>query len=393
MQAEIISKSLPQLLTDNFFERLNTSLSVGINGIINWPIGQQILLTLYCLSVEHSRSIQTKSEGAFGGGLTGDGAERVESLCETGAADLFTGLAIDLECYGNAFLELVRDGRGQLIGLANLPALTMYRHVDLETFVQITYDSNGSQVITQFEPETVIMVRTLCPMGGYYSLPSWISCEPLLELANAAIQFNQKFFVNSAIPEHAIISKGTPLTDTQKNVVKDFFDRQFKGIDNARKTLYLHIGDTDSTIEFRQLTQNRDGDFLRLLDAVRDRVPIAHGVPPRMLGIVVAGQLGGGGELTGQLFSFEKLTLEPLRRRVFDQLRPLWKELEIDLKTLKFKGIDLTPPDMDNQNITGWAQSGIITPEEARTLLQIGEEPGILSKAESDVLVNLLKRL
>lgn len=389
-----IYKSTHLLLTGDFFNRLGVGIAnFGINNAINWPISQNVLLTLYCLSVEHSRCIQLKAEAGFGGGVTGDGAQTIEDLCETGSAHVFTNLVVDLECYGNGFLELIRDGSGNIIRLSNLPALTMFRHKDLESFIQVTFDSNGNQIITQFNKNQVIHIKSLCPMGGYYSLPMWISSEPLIELMDAAVRFNQKFFVNSAIPEHAIISKGTPLTDAQKSVVKDFFDREFRGLDNARKTLYLHIGDTDSTIEFKQLTTAKDADFLQLLDAVRDRIPIAHGVPPRMLGIVVAGQLGGGGELTGQLFSFEKLTLEPLRRRVFDQLRGLWKELNIPIEIINFKGIDMTPPDTDNMNITQWAQMGIISPDEARTLLQISERPGILSKSEADVLVHLLKRM
>ncbi len=105
-----------------------------------------------------------------------------------------------------------------------------------------------------------------------------------------------------------------------------------------------------------------------------------------MLGIISPGSLAGGGELSAQLFSFEKLTLAPKRRRMCDQLGPIFKSL--GLNNVEFKGIDLTPPDQDNYNVTTWAQSGIISNTEARALLQIDERQGI----EKSIL-NLLKQL
>jgi len=57
-----------------------------------------------------------------------------------------------------------------------------------------------------------------------------------------------------------------------------------------------------------------------------------------------------------------------------------------------FKGVDLTPPDVDNQNISEWVAHGIISGDEARALLQVDEREG-LSKQDTDALYRLLKRL
>ncbi|HIE01471.1 MAG TPA: phage portal protein [Thiotrichaceae bacterium] len=385
---------LKSLLPDSqLLAHLTQTVSTGIDHIIYWPIVQSVFLTLYCVSAEHSRSIHLKSEGCFGEGFGGKHTETLDALCDAGSADLFTQLGVDLETYGNAFLQVVRDGRNQILGLSYLPAITMFRHVNLTDFVQIVYLPDGQEKITHFSKDEVLHLRYPCPAGGFYALPSWIAVGSMLELVQAAVTWNEKFFTNHSLPEYAIVTKGAPLNDDQKQVAKDFFQREYKGSDNSHRTLVLHISDPDASIEFKELTQKpKDGDFLKLLDAAKERIHIAHGVPPRMLGIISAGSLAGGGELTAQLFSFEKLLLSPKRRRIRDQLRPVFRDLGIAPRDIWFKGIDLTPPDVDNQNISEWVSQGIISSDEARTLLQVDEREG-LSKQDTDALYRLLKRL
>ncbi|OQY56418.1 MAG: hypothetical protein B6247_03970 [Candidatus Parabeggiatoa sp. nov. 2] len=391
MSIEIIKSSMPPF--NRLFEHLTQSVNTGIDNIIYWPISQTALLSLYHVSAEHSRSIQIKAEGTFGGGIIGKGKNKIEILCQMGSAYLFVQLGIDLETYGNAFIEITRDGKEQILALSHLPAPTMYRHANLTDYVQIVYLPDGQEKITHFKASEVLHLRLPCPFGSYYALPQWIGANGMLELVEAATNYNAKFFTNHAMPEFAIVTKGSPFSEEQKTAAKEFFQREYQGIENAHRTLVLHISDPESSIEFHPLTSNvKEGDFLKLLDAAKERIQIAHGVPPRLLGIISAGSLAGGPELTAQLFTFEKLTLSPRRRWVRDQLRPLLAELNIAVESINFLGIDLTPPDIDNVNVTNWAQSGIISNEEARALLQIDERQG-LSKSQEKLLLNLLKKL
>ena len=380
---EVLKSILPDELV-----MLTQTVSTGIEDIIYWPIPQSDLLSLYSVSSEHSRSIQIKAECCFGEGIIGKSAERFEDLCSSGSADIFVQLGVDLECFGNAFMQVVRSGN-RIIGLSRLPAITMYRNANMLDFVQVAILPDGQEQITHFNANEIVHFRLPCPYGSYYALPSWIGSGGMLELVKSAVTWNKKFFENGAMPEYAVITKGTPLGTAQKNATKEFFQQNYKGVDNSHRTLVLHIPNSESEIEFKSLSQNiKDGDFLKLLDAAKEKIHIAHGVPPRMLGIISAGQLGGGGEVTGQLFIFEKLTLAPRRRRMRDLLRPLLKELKIKLKDIEFKGIDLTPPDQDNTNINSWTQSGIISTDEARSLLQINEKHGIEKS-----MLELLNRL
>ena len=92
---------------------------VGLDGEFLWPVPPRSLALLYRTSSEHGRAIRVKAESAFGGGLMGGGAEKVEALCNTGTAALFIGLGIDLETYGNAFLQIIRSSdESRIIGFA-----------------------------------------------------------------------------------------------------------------------------------------------------------------------------------------------------------------------------------------------------------------------------------
>ncbi len=356
---------------------LSASQDIGLDGEYLWPIPPRSLALLYRASAEHNRAIQIKAESAFGGGLQGGGAARIEALCDTGAADLFTSIGLDLETYGNAFLQVIRSRDGnRILGLRRLPAVTMSRY--RAGFLQRASMPNGETRKITFTAREIVHLKELCPEGKRYALPTWIGAQGMLELAHAATSYNASFFQNNAIPEYAVIFKGTKVTDQMRRSITRFFRNEHQGIDKAHRTLILSHPE-EGEIKVERLTADvKDADFLRLLDAARDRIPVAHGVPPRMLGIMSAGQLGGGGEVSGQLFTFEHLTLKPKRRRMLDQLRPLLSEIGVEPgvaedglgdNQIAFRPLDLTPPKDDAENLPELVQAGIVTQEEARALL------------------------
>ncbi len=373
------------VLKSGIEDLLTSQGEIGLDGEYLWPIPVRNLSALYRASPEHSRAIHVKAEGAFGGGLLGE-VERIEELCDTGATELFVLLDLDLGTLGNAFLQVIRSSDGErIIGLRRLPAITMSRFRD--GYLQRISKPNGDTRKVTFTAREIVHFREPCPGGRHYALPTWIGAEGMMELALAATRYNASFFKNNAMPEYAITFKGITPSDAQKRAIRAFFRNEHQGIDNAHRTLVMTTGE-EGEIEITRLTAEvKDGDFLKLIDAARDRIPVAHGTPPRILGIMTAGQLGGGGEVSGQLFIFEHLTLKPKRRRMLDQLRPLLKELglkpgsgeeTLGAGEIAFRPLDLTPPKDDAENLPELVSSGIITPEEARMLM-----PALANAAES----------
>ena len=366
-----------EILRSGFQEFISGASPVSMDGEFAWPIPPSSLGLLYRASSEHCRAINIKAEGAFGGGLTGDKAELINALCEGGAAEMFTSLGLDLETYGNAFLQVIRSRTdGRIVRLRRLPAITMSRF--RRGFLQRTTKPNGDIKRTTFTEKEIVHLREPCPMGKRYAFPTWIGAEGMLKLTTAATRFNEAFFENGAMPEYAVVFSGGAPTKEEKAVIAEFFRNEYRGPDNAHRTLIIHGGE-DRKVEFKRLTSElKDGDFLKLLDAARDRMPVAHGVPSRMMGIMSGGQLGGGGEVAQQLFVFEVLTLRPKRRRMLDQIAPQLAELDVkpgDLEEglatneIAFRPVDLTPPKDDAEDLPNLVSSGIVTADEARAII------------------------
>jgi phage portal protein BeeE len=371
--SQVIKFDLPTLMA--------TPDKAGLNGEFMWPIHPLSLFMLYRSSPEHGRAINIKAHSAFGGGLTGDGKEQIESLCEFGAANLFVNLGLDLETYGNAFVQTIRNSKGEVVELRRLPAITMTRF--RKGYLQRTWNAQGGEKKTHFSKDEVRMLKVPCPSGRIYSFPEWIGTEGMLELAHAATRYNARFFQSNAMPEYAVMFKDKNVDQATKDAIAGFFRNEFQGVDNSHRTLLLTVGGDqeeklEDRIKIQKLTEDiKDADFLKLLDAARDRIPIAHGVPPRMLGIVTSGSLGGSGEVSGQLFTFEHLTLKPKRQLVLDQLRPLFREFGLRpgrydkglaKDEIDFEPLDLTPPKDDTEELPDLVSAGILTPEEAKAL-------------------------
>lgn len=365
---EVVKSALPSFLS--------AQAEVGLDGEFLWPLHPNALLMLYDNSPEHCRAIHVKAEGAFGGGLIGD-TDKLDEVFEAGSADCFGLLGLDLETFGNAFMQRIWSlDKTRIIQLRRLPAATMRRYRD--GFMQLVAKPDGSVKRVTFTKDEIVHFRDPCPHGGAYSRPTWIGAQNMLALADAATRYNAKFFQNNAMPEYAVIYKGKAMPAKIKTEIQEFFSAQFQGLDNAHRTLIIQAPE-DGSIDFEKITADvKDADFLKLLDAARDRIPTAHGVQPRILGIISSGSLGGGGEAAGQMFAFEHTTLMPRRRRMLDQMRPTLKHFGLkpgvpDREPKKgevlFRPLDLTPPKDDAENVTDWVNAGIIAPEQGAALI------------------------
>lgn len=375
-----------------------SAAALPTSNALPWPVSQEALYLLYHSCAEHGRAIHLKAHGAFGGGWVGEDAGKVEGLCELGSAVLFEELGVDLDTYGNAFLYRVKNWRGKTLKLERRPAKTMWRTKG-NGFMQRLYDADGREVITQYSADEIIHLRHPCPGAHWYSLPTWSGAAGMMQLVDASVRYNEAFFANNAVPDHAIFVMGAKLDKTQEDALAEYLHRNHAGPENAHRLVLLSFGDKDVRVEIKPLSNPKDGEFLKLLDAAKERIPIAHGTPPRMLGIVTAGALGGGSEVAGQFHTFRELTLNPMRNRMLGQLMPLWKEFGVrynpdpDLSKIAFRDIDLTPPDATPSpaDLAAAVAGGLMTVDEARGLLDLSKSDTPTNRTA--LLVSLLKSL
>ena len=153
-------------------------------------------------------------------------------------------------------------------------------------------------------------------MSKYYGEPDYLTQLISIKTTKQADQYNSSFFDNGAKPGMIVSFENSTPSDEQKVAAKQFFGNSFKGVNNAHKSMLFWTGKTKegesaAKINFERLDQIEDMSWEGLKKINRDEIIAAHGVPPRLVGVVSAGQLGGGTELIDQLHSFVQTTLNP----------------------------------------------------------------------------------
>ena len=106
----------------------------------------------------------------------------------------------------------------------------------------------------------------------------------------------------------------------------------------------------------------QDLSFKALKEVSRDEIAAAHGIPPRLLGIIQSAQLGGSGELIGQLHQLNELEIKPKIELIEGFFR------SIGIKVV-LSAVDVTNFKDDGEIVTQLVERGIISISEARSIL------------------------
>ena len=266
------------------------------------------------------------------------------------------GWLINLELYGNAFIE--RSGSADYLCYL-LPSY----EARLDNQRQIYQVKNNEKKRLEGW-----RYGYYSPMSRFYGEPDYLSALSSIINNEQIDSYNSAFFANGAKPDTAVIFEGMDATEEQMSVLRDYFGTQFKGVSNAHKTLVLSTGtavlegSTKPSVRFEDLNKINDMSFEQLRNINRDEIVAAHGVPPRLVGVMSAGQLGGGGEVIGQLHVFNELEIKPKIEgieRFFDS---------IGIK-LRLKPIDVTNFKDDAEVVGGLVAQQILSVSEARDIL------------------------
>ncbi|WP_141071219.1 phage portal protein, partial [Campylobacter fetus] len=178
--------------------------------------------------------------------------------------------------------------------------------------------------------------------------------------------YNDKFFDNGARPDLAIIYENAEPSEEQIKAFENFFGSNFRGYNNSHKTLIIYgensANDKDAKIRFEELGRVSDLSFKELKSVTRDEIAVAHAIPPRLLGIVQGSALGGSGELSGQLQMFNELEIKPK----IEMIESFFTNIGVKVT---LKAMDTTSFKDDGEIVTTLVGSGILSIEEARSIL------------------------
>lgn len=292
-------------------------------------------------------------------------------------------VALDYETTANGFLECVRGKGGYIEELYFCPAMYSYRRPrGSKTPFLYRGPAGGVVEYQRFgsgakDPQSLIHFSQPTQASRYYGLPEWRGIVTDIELDYYATLYSQKFFINSGIPDLVIVVEGGQFDKETEEQVVQFVQQNFKGVENSHRTLYLPINDSDVKVRFEKLAPNNawSAPIEKIRESCRDRVLSGHGVPPRLAGVVTAGQLGGGGEAEGQLGIFQEITIAPRQRMFAEQINRLLPEMGIKAK-VAFE--ELSSAD-ESEKYERLVNSGILDADEAREVLgwsKRKEKPG-----------------
>lgn len=276
-------------------------------------------------------------------------------------------LAKDLESLGNFYFEIIRSNTGEPIKLYHMPASTVRRsniangywqlvalhtnhyseqHFDgtgrthlsnmsgmggedgfslfgggqfhhvffkhwgdkrpLGTNAKLVKDGNPNKLTNE-----VIHEKSYHPCSTYYGIPDWIPAMGAVLSDEAAEQWNLKFFRNNRIPRWMFVFN-QKMTKEKKDVIKMYFEQDA----DSHMPLVIALG-TDGKVEATPLEKGPDeASFLKMREQSRDEIIAAHGVPPRMIGIISPGKMGGEGDARNQRKDFKNFTIQPLQKKL-----------------------------------------------------------------------------
>ncbi len=280
----------------------------------------------------------------------------------------------DLEIYGAAYLEIVRNRKSQIAEIYLIPTVETTeigfradRKILQTSGERKTYFVPFAEKKLNLENEFVAL-KNYNPNNRYYGLPSYLGALGSIILDRQAVEYNTYRFQNHAIPESVITVRGASLSKSAKGDIKSFFGNNFKGVKNSGRSLVLEAEDTGVEIDVKPLNgEIKDGSFRYMRLDIRDEIISAHRVPKRLLGIAESGGLGGAGEGSNQLKLFQECVIAPRQRRLEFLLNELFRVgLGVTRWKLKFNTLYTEDPASNAMYYRQMIETGVLDADEVR---------------------------
>jgi HK97 family phage portal protein len=138
--------------------------------------------------------------------------------------------------YGNAFSQILRDGRGQVVGL--YPLLPSRMDVDRDENGSIVYTYHSDKGSVRLTKWSVLHIPAL-GFDGLVGYSPIAMAKNTIGTALAVEEYGSKFFANGATPGGVLEFPG-PVKDV--NRVKETWNAGYQGTENAHRTAVLEEG-------------------------------------------------------------------------------------------------------------------------------------------------------
>lgn len=308
---------------------------------------------------------------------------------------------VDYYSVGNLFLEVPRNLKGRAAEIYHVRAVTMKRSKNLKKGFWQVFEGSTQEFRAWGQPPNgdneIIHHYAYDPLDAFYGIAEWIPALADIVLDRNVIEYIINLFANQLMAKFTIIIEGGKLSDGARTKLQEYLSKNFHGLQNAGRTIILDSDDPGVKIRIEKLEVqfgDKEGFKGGTRTVSRDNVIGAHGVPPRLLAISQAGQLGGGNENEGQLTVFKETVIDPDQKRFEDLLNnTVIKSFGNHKWKIKFKEFNTTNLESISNALSTLVGTNIYDVNEAR------EELGKPARTEDELaaftnqVISLRKRL
>ena len=286
-------------------------------------------------------------------------------------------LMTHLLLWGNAYAQIIRNGKGEVVAL--YPLMPNRMTVDRDEHGQLYYEYQTSQddahtmkgAVVRLSPRDVLHVPGL-GFDGLVGYSPIAMAKNAIGLAIATEEYGSKFFANGATPG-GVLEHPNVVKDPER--VRSSWNAAFGGSANANKVAVLEEGMKYTPISISP----EQAQFLETRKFQIDEIARIFRVPPHMIGDLEKSSFSN---IEQQSLEFVKYTLDPWVCRWEQSMqRALLKSDEKSLYFLKFNVDGLLRGDyqsrMNGYSVgrqNGWMSANDI--RELENLDRIAEEDG-----------------
>ena len=285
-------------------------------------------------------------------------------------------LMTHLLLWGNAYAQVIRNGKGEVIAL--YPLMPDRMKVDRDEHGALYYEyqvSSGDAPTTRggtvkLTPDEVMHIPGL-GFDGLVGYSPIAMAKNAIGLAIAAEEYGSKFYANGAAPSGVLEHPGT-LKDPSK--VRDSWSQTFGGSANSHKVAVLEEGMKYTPISISP----NEAQFLETRKFQIDEIARIFRVPPHMVGDLEKSSFSN---IEQQSLEFVKYTLDPwVSRWEQNMMRSLLSEEEKKTYFIKFNVDGLLRGDYQSR-MNGYAtarQNGWMSANDIRELENLDRIPAEL---------------
>ena len=286
-------------------------------------------------------------------------------------------LMTHLLLWGNAYAQIIRNGKGEVVALYPLMPNHMRVDRDENGFLYYTYQRSNDEANTmkngfvRLDPRDVLHIPGL-GFDGLVGYSPIAMAKNAIGMAIACEEYGATFFANGASPG-AVLEHPGVLKDPQK--VRDSWNNAFRGSANANKVAVLEEGMKYTPISISP----EQAQFLETRKFQIDEIARIFRIPPHMVGDLEKSSFSN---IEQQSLEFVKYTLDPWVSRWEQSLvRALLKPEEKKRYFMKFNVDGLLRGDYQSR-MNGYAvgrQNGWLSANDIRELEnmdQLSEEEG-----------------